>query len=200
VALAESVRYGVLGLIVPGPTYAYAIAEEVRRWPMDPAVAPARRNVYHAVNWLVSEGFVAQVESVEREAAGAGVLALAGSAAPRKLIGATDAGKHAFDRWMASPLSTSEELLWRLGTARADQLPTLAEVLRSAEHDAYSALGALPGAELESIPTAWSASTKFVLLRLLLHRQLGTQVALFGDFARLLLELHAEVGEDAARR
>jgi DNA-binding PadR family transcriptional regulator len=196
-AVAESVRFGVLGLIVPGPTYAYAIAEEVRRWPMDPAIVPARRNVYHAVNWLVSEGFAAQVEEgvMSEAAAAGGALAVAGSAAPRKLIDATDAGKEAFDRWIASPLKTFEDLIWRLGTAQVAQLPALATVLRAAEHDAYTSLGAVPGVALESIPSAWSASTKFSLLRLLLNRQLGGQATLLGDFARLLIELHAEAGE-----
>jgi hypothetical protein len=184
----------VLGLIVPGPTYAYAIAEEVRRWPMDPAAAPARRNVYHAVTWLVGERFAAQVEDAMAEVPGGGVLAVAGSAAPRKLIVATDAGKEAFGAWFASPLRTFEDLIWRLGTAQADQLPVLATVLRAAERDAYASLGTVSGAALESLPGAWSSSTKFSLLRLLLTRQLGGDATLFGDFARLLMELHAEAG------
>jgi DNA-binding PadR family transcriptional regulator len=199
VGLTESTRFAVLGLTLDGPTYSYAIAEEIRRWPLDEEIAPNRRAVYHAVDWLVTERFLAQSDEELRMVAGigGGVADVAMRGAPvRKLVAATPLGAERFKDWLLSPIVTEQDLLWRVGAARLADVPTLLRVISAAEQTWLSRLQdqATPNAAaLAGRQPSWRA-TKLALLNAIRGKQLDGEAGVIRDVKALLADVQRESG------
>lgn len=194
--LTESTRFAVLSLTLEGPTYSYAIAEELRRWPLDAAIAPNRRAVYHAVEWLVAEHLVVQSDDEPRAVVGVdSALAATMRTAPvRKLVEATPVGLQRFREWLLSPILTEDDLFWRVGAARFVDLPELVRVLDTAERTWLSRLQdqATPNAAaLAERQPSWRA-TKLAVLNAMRGKQLDGQAGVIRDVRSLLLDLHRE--------
>lgn len=196
--LTESTRFAVLGLTLDGPTYSYAIAEEIRRWPLDVAVAPNRRAVYHAVDWLVAERFLAQSdEEVRMVAGGDGMAEISMRGAPvRKLVEATPLGARRFEDWLLSPILTEHDLLWRVGAARLVDIPALLRVVAAAEQTWLSRLQdqATPNAAaLAERQPSWKA-TKLALLSAIRGKELDGEAGVIRDVKALLTDVQRETG------
>jgi DNA-binding PadR family transcriptional regulator len=197
--VTESTRFAVLSLTLDGPTYSYAIAEELRRWPLDEAIAPNRRAVYHAVDWLVAEGMVVQSDDeVLLAADGAGAI-VAVRGAPRKLVEATPLGVERFRAWLESPILEHDDLPWRVGSARLGDLPALIRLLDDAERTWLARLQdqATPNAAvLAERQRSWRL-TRHAVLDVLRGKQLDGQVAVIRDVRALLSELRLDADEIA---
>lgn len=198
--LTESTRFAVLGLTLDGPTYSYAIAEEIRRWPLDEAIAPNRRAVYHAVDWLVAERFLGQSDEEVRLVAGVGGAAAAEvsmrGAPVRKLVAATPLGAQRFEEWLLSPIFTEHDLLWRIGAARLADLPALLRVIGDAERTWLTRLQdqATPNAAaLAERQPSWRV-TKLALLNAIRGKQLDGEAAVIRDVKALLSDVERETG------
>jgi DNA-binding PadR family transcriptional regulator len=204
VGVAESTRHAVLGLAVQGPTYAYAIAEEMRRWPLADDIRPNRRAVYHAVDRLVDEGLVeprdATADDLRRLASapttdGSAALDTSIRSAPiRKLIEATSVGEDRFVEWLRSPLLTEDEVFWRLGAARRQDVPILIRVLEEAERTWFARLQEQMTPDVSSFAArgaSWKAM-KSALLGTAKSKQLEGQAAVLRELSALLTDLQRE--------
>lgn len=197
--LTESTRFAVLGLTLDGPTYSYAIAEEIRRWPLGPEIAPNRRAVYHAVDWLVAEQFLAQSDEEVRLVAGVGggVAEVSMRGAPvRKLVEATPLGAQRFEEWLLGPIATEHDLLWRVGAARLADVPALLRVISAAEQQWLTRLQdqATPNAAaLAGRQPSWKA-TKLALLNAIRSKQLDGEAGVIRDVKALLTDVQRESG------
>jgi DNA-binding PadR family transcriptional regulator len=199
--MAESTRYAVLGLIVRESTYGYAVAEELRRWPVDEGRAPTERAIYRALDWLTSEGFIEPHEptvvDIERLATNRAGRSAAENAARtaliRRIYAATPDGERRFDEWLRSPITSEEELWWRLGASRPCDLPALIAAFRQAEDTWLGRLQAQPSPAVDSILTRSSwAATRAALLGTFRAEQLGGQLQLVRQLLEILEALDAE--------
>lgn len=194
-SVTESTRFAVLSLTLEGPTYSYAIAEELRRWPLDASIAPNRRAVYHAVEWLVAERLVSQSDEEPRMVAGGGsdlLAAVAVRGAPsRKLVEATELGHQRFREWLLSPVLTEDDVFWRVGAARLVDLPDVLKLLDDAERTWLTRLqdSASPNAAvLAERQPSWRV-TKLAVLNAMRGRQLDGQAGVIRDVRALLADL-----------
>jgi DNA-binding PadR family transcriptional regulator len=198
--VTDSTRFAVLGLTLDGPSYSYAIAEELRRWPLDPAIAPNRRAVYHAVDWLEAEGLVVIQPDAPLLAAGhSQQVAVGARGAPsRKLVRASRLGIARFEEWLSSPILTEDDIFWRVGAARLEDLPVLLRVLDAAERTWLARLQdqAAPNAiALADRQPSWRVA-KFAVLSVIRAKQLDGQAAVIRDLRALLSDL----GRDSEMR
>jgi hypothetical protein len=183
-----------LSLTLDGPTYSYAIAEELRRWPLDPDVAPNRRAVYHAVDWLVAEKMVVQSDDEMPMAATGTDVVVGVRGAPRKLVEATPLGVRCFESWLSSPITSEGDLPWRVGAARRSDLPDLIRLLDLAERTWLARVQdqATPtAAALAERQTSWSA-TRLAVLHVLRGKQLDGHLGVMRDVRALLDELKSD--------
>lgn len=194
-SVTESTRFAVLSLTLEGPTYSYAIAEELRRWPLDAAIAPNRRAVYHAVEWLVAERLVSLSDEEPRMVAGGGsdlLAAVAVRGAPsRKLVEATPLGAERFRNWLLSPILTEDDVFWRVGAARLVDLPDVLRLLDAAEGTWLARLQDSAGpnaAVLAERQPSWRI-TKLAVLNAMRGRQLDGQAGVIRDVRALLADL-----------
>jgi DNA-binding PadR family transcriptional regulator len=186
--LTESTRFAVLGLAVDGPTHAYAIAEEIGRWQLDAAVVPDRRAIYHAVRWLDQNGWLASAEE-QGIAMSGGTVAV--GAPPRKPVVATPKGIGRFTDWLGSPITATEEIVWRVGAARRSDFPDLIRVLQAAEMRWIERLRdeAVPNAAARQ--PSWP-STRLMTLATMRTTRLAGEASLIRETRILLSRLHDE--------
>ena len=164
--MSESTRYAVLGLVARRPTHGYALVEQIRRWPLDPALVPTGSSIYKALRRLSEERLiVAQGSELEREADRLG----------RTTYGATAEGEERFAAWLRRPPSTYEDLCMRIGAARRQDLPMLIDFVSNAEHACLARLQGLRMPEVESL-AARGASWE-VMSSVLLGRTEAAEVA-----------------------
>lgn len=194
---SQTLRLAVLGLIVPRPIHAYGILQELRRWPLE--LDNAKAGVFYATAKLMERGLVQDVSAAAVAVAAGAEAAGASYEPPRRMLAATGAGRDEFERWMASPLSSEQEVLWRIGVAQRDHVPLLVELLRAAEVEWYDRLSDVPELELETLGNAWSVSTRLALMQVTRRRQLAARGALFGELARELSELDADTPRGGRR-
>jgi DNA-binding PadR family transcriptional regulator len=140
--LSEATRYAVLGLVARRPTHGYALVEQIRRWPLDPALVPTGSSIYKALRWLSREELIEPLDAtLDREPERLG----------RMTYGATAAGEERFEAWLRRPPTTYEDLCLRVGAARPEDLPTLIAFVASAERACLERLQGLRMPEVESV-------------------------------------------------
>jgi DNA-binding PadR family transcriptional regulator len=140
--VAEATRYAVLGLVARRPTHGYALVEQIRRWPLDPALVPTGSSIYKALRWLSQEELIEPLDGgADREPDRLG----------RMTYGATATGQQRFEAWLRRPPTTYEDLCLRVGAARPQDLPTLIAFVASAEHACLARLQGLRMPEVESL-------------------------------------------------
>ncbi len=177
--MSESTRYTVLGLVVRRPTYGYALAELLRRWPLPDGLAPPPRSIYKALRSLSDEQLIEPQDSaLDREPDGPS----------RRRYGATPEGERRFAQWLASPSQTFPELCLRIGTARRTDLPVLIEAVRQAEHQLLARHRDLRTPEVETL-IAKGASWELVVAALLAkieYSEVAARSAMLRDLRRAL--------------
>jgi DNA-binding PadR family transcriptional regulator len=131
-----------LGLVARRPTHGYALVEQIRRWPLDPALVPSGSSIYKALRRLCHEQSIEPLDSLLD--GGADRLG-------RTTYGATAAGEQRFAAWLQCPPTTYEDLCMRIGAARPQDLPMLIEFVSSAEHVCLARLQGLRMPEVESL-------------------------------------------------
>lgn len=140
--MSESTRYAVLGLVARRPTHGYALVEQIRRWPLDPALVPTGSSIYKALRRLSAEQLIVPLDSVaDREPDRLG----------RMTYGATVEGEQRFQAWLRRPPATYEDLCMRVGTARREDVPVLIELVSTAERACITRLQGLRMPEVESL-------------------------------------------------
>jgi DNA-binding PadR family transcriptional regulator len=140
--VSESTRYAVLGLVARRPTHGYALVEQIRRWPLDPALVPTGSSIYKALRRLSHEQLIEPLASdTDRGPDRLG----------RTTYGATAQGEQRFAAWLRRPPTTYEDLCMRVGAARQQDVPMLIEFVSSAEHACLARLQGLRMPEVESL-------------------------------------------------
>jgi DNA-binding PadR family transcriptional regulator len=155
--VSESTRYAVLGLVARQPTHGYALVEQIRRWPLDPALVPTGSSIYKALRRLSYEQLIQPLDA-DRDAAP--------ERSGRTTYGATAEGQQRFEAWLRRPPTTYEDLCMRLGAARRQDLPLLIEFVADAERACVDRLqGAhMPAAEsLAARGAQWSVISAVLL-------------------------------------
>jgi DNA-binding PadR family transcriptional regulator len=146
-------------LVARRPTHGYALVEQLRRWPLDPALVPTGSSIYKALRWLSHEQLIKPLDSTSER--GPDRLG-------RMTYGATAAGEERFEAWLRRPPTTYEDLCMRIGTARRQDLPMLIEFVSSAEHACLARLQGLRMPEVESLVARgapWEAVASVLLGR-----------------------------------
>jgi DNA-binding PadR family transcriptional regulator len=178
-SVSESTRYTVLGLVVRRPTYGYALAELLRRWPLPEGHAPPARAIYKALRSLSDEHLIEPQDSaLDREPDGPS----------RRRYGATPEGERRFEQWLAAPSQTFAELCLRIGTARRTDLPVLIEIVQQAEHQLLARHRDLRTPEVETL-IAKGASWELIVAALLAkieYSEIAARSAVLRDLRRAL--------------
>lgn len=177
--MSESTRYTVLGLVVRRPTYGYALAELLRRWPLSEGLAPPPRSIYKALRSLSDEHLIEPQDSaLDREPDGPS----------RRRYGATPEGEERFEQWLARPSQTFSELCLRIGTARRKDVPVLIDIVRQAEHQLLARHRDQRTPEVETL-IAQGASWELIaaaLLSKIEYSQIAARSAVLRDLRRAL--------------
>jgi len=140
--MSESTRYAVLGLIARQPTYGYALVEQIRRWPLDPALVPTGSSIYKALRRLSYEQLIQPLDAD---------LAAGAERSGRTTYGATPEGQQRFEAWLRRPPTTYEDLCMRIGAARHQDLPLLIAFVADAERACMDRLQGAHMPEAESL-------------------------------------------------
>jgi DNA-binding PadR family transcriptional regulator len=188
VGVESVLRYGVLGLIIQRPIHAYGVFQELRKWPLE--MAPTRSLVYVAVDRLAERHLIEDVSATANLALAVGSHVV--ERPLRKTHRVTDAGREEFEEWMASPLSSEQEIIWRIGAAQRSHLPGLVRLLRDTESGWYEKLAKEAAIELDRLGSAWTMSTKLGLMQVAKAKHFAARAAHSGELASLLKELDAE--------
>jgi DNA-binding PadR family transcriptional regulator len=133
------------------------LVEQIRRWPLEPALVPTGSSIYKALRRLSQEQLIEPLESVV-------------DASPDRLgrttYGATAEGEQRFEAWLRRPPTTYEDLCMRVGAARRQDVPMLIEFVSSAEHACLARLQGLRMPEVESLTArgaAWEVISTVLL-------------------------------------
>jgi DNA-binding PadR family transcriptional regulator len=177
--VSESTRYTVLGLVARRPTYGYALAELLSRWPLSDGLAPPRRSIYKALRSLSEEHLIEPQDSaIDREPDGPS----------RRRYGATPEGERRFEEWLERPSQTFAELCLRIGTARRKDVPVLIDIVRQAEHQLLARHRELRTPEVETL-ISQGASWELVAAALLAkieYSEIAARSAVLRDLRRAL--------------
>jgi DNA-binding PadR family transcriptional regulator len=155
--VSESTRYAVLGLVARQPTHGYALVEQIRRWPLDPALVPTGSSIYKALRRLSLERLIEPLDAD---------VDVASERSGRTTYGATVEGEQRFEAWLRRPPTTYDDLCMRIGAARRQDLSLLAEFVADAERACVDRLqGAhMPAAEsLLARGAPWSVVSAVLL-------------------------------------
>jgi DNA-binding PadR family transcriptional regulator len=140
--VSESTRYAVLGLVARRPTHGYALVEQIRRWPLDPALVPSGSSIYKALRRLSEERLIEPLGTDADQD---------GERPGRMTYGATVEGEQRFEEWLRRPPTTYEDLCMRVGAARRQDVPLLIEFVVNAEHACLARLQGLRMPEVEAL-------------------------------------------------
>jgi DNA-binding PadR family transcriptional regulator len=182
--VSESTRYAVLGLVARQPTHGYAVFDQIRRWPLDPALIPERFTIYRALRRL-SDDHLIEARDAEPGRGPEHVV--------RTTYGATAEGERCLEDWLRSPPTTYEDLCMRIGAARREDLPLIVEFVAAAERACLARLQDLRMPAVESLAARgapWEHVSTVLLGRLEAAEVAGRSKVL-RDLRRTLATLQA---------
>ena len=178
VSLTETTRYAVLGLVLrEGQVHGYAVRGHMQRWGLAEEDVPSEGRVYRALEWLYDEQLIVpESQTVVDLRAAVGAETAQWQQTSRREYAPTELGAERFETWLRSPLVAEADLLWRVGAARAQDLPILrgvvldawVEWMRRVQDHPVTDVGALVSRQAE-----WPTSRATLLSILRAKMQMG---------------------------
>lgn len=171
------IQDAVLGLLARESSHGYALWQTLREWSADPESIQGS-SVYMALKRLSESGAIEAVGPAPAHGSGE---------RPRFTFALTETGRDRYERWVAEPPSSTDDVRLRIALAQpTDDLTALITWVLSALSETQQRLGAFPA---EHLPAAqrdpWEAASALAMSRLA-YRELSAR-------AQWLAEAHAQL-------
>jgi DNA-binding PadR family transcriptional regulator len=170
------IQDAVLGLLAKEPSHGYALWQTLRSWSTEPQSIQSS-SVYMALRRLSEAGAIEAVGPAPAHGSGE---------RPRFTFGLTDAGRDRYERWLAEPPSSADDVRVRIVLAQpADDLAALIAWVVAALAETQKRLGDFSEHRPIARVDSWEAASAMAMSRLA-FRELSAR-------AQWLAEAHAQL-------